>query len=85
MKHSKKISVLINNKVISYTNKIQSEHIMQFVNLILKLYVLAKTTKNFTNWYTWIANLGCKNLLYMYKYIMSIDEVSDLAPNKICR
>ena len=43
----KKMSFSVNNKVISYTDKIQDEYIIWFVDSMPKLYILAKSTKNF--------------------------------------
>ena len=51
IKHSRKTSFSINNKVIGYADKIQREYIMQFVDSVPKLYALAKPIKDLITWH----------------------------------
>lgn len=73
------MSFSVNNKVISYTDKIQDEYIIWFVDSMPKLYILAKSTKNFIIWYTQIAHLGyknsCANITMLLVWMKSLAQV----------
>lgn len=83
MKYSKKTIFSINNRVIGYANKTQSEYIMRFLNPTLKLYALAKPTKDFSTQYSYVTHLKYKNLLWITKYVLDIKEISGPALKKI--
>ena len=57
---------------------------MLFVYLVPKLHALAKPTKDLITWHVQVAHLGYKNLLWVRKHLLGIDEISGSAPDKIC-
>lgn len=84
MKHLGETIVSIDDKVISYIGETQNEYIMQFFDLMPKLYALAKLTKDISTWHGRIIYLKYKNLLWMTKYVLGIEDLSAFAPNEIC-
>ena len=63
MKHLRKSIFSINNKVIGYADKTQNEYVIQFLDLMLKLYHLTKSIKDISTWHSRVVYLGYKNLL----------------------
>lgn len=58
---------------------------MQFLDPTLKLYALAKLIENLSTWHGHVVHLGYKNLLWMTKYILGMEEISGPALNEICK
>lgn len=85
MKHSGKTIFSIDHRVIGYANKTQDKYVMRFLDPTPKLHALAKSTKDLSTLHGRVAQLGYKNLFWITKYVLGIEEIFGPALNEICR
>lgn len=83
MKLSGETPFIVNQKIITYADKVQEEYVIRFMDPMPKLYALANPTKDPTTWYGRVANLGYKSFLQTSGYVQGMEEVTVPGPDDI--